>query len=97
MLRVLGFSGRDLRTTIGVQTTVLALVGAGVGMLLGVVLGRVVWAAVADGLSFPLVVRLAPWVVVAVPLGLVVVSQLAATGARRSASRVSAGQILRSE
>ena len=49
--RASGSSARDVRATIAYQATILGVVGLVVGMPLGIVVGRVVWSAVADGVG----------------------------------------------
>ena len=61
LLKTLGFVRRQVRATIGWQATALAAIGIVVGVPLGLVVGTLVWRAVADGLgidastSFPVV------------------------------------------
>jgi hypothetical protein len=71
VLRAIGFTRRQVAGTIGWQATALALVGAAVGLPLGVALGRWVWTIVADGLG------VAPQPDVALPLLLVVPAAVA--------------------
>ena len=51
LLKTLGFVRRQVRATIGWQATALAAIGIVVGVPLGVVVGSLVWRAVADGLG----------------------------------------------
>lgn len=97
LLRVLGFSSRQLRCVVTVQVAVLALGGAVLGAVIGVVLGRQAWAAVADGISLPVVITVSAVAIVGVPLAIVALSHVGATLARLAAGRVRAGIVLRAE
>ena len=63
VLKALGFTSRQLRTTILVQAAVLAGVALAVGVVSGIALGRVGWAALSETIGSPLSAR--------TPLGLV--------------------------
>ena len=49
VLRALGFRGRDVGATVAWQAVALAVVGGAIGIPLGVLVGRFVWRAVAEG------------------------------------------------
>jgi ABC-type antimicrobial peptide transport system permease subunit len=51
VLRTIGFERRDVRASIAYQSTILTVLGMLVGIPLGVVTGRLIWRAVADGLG----------------------------------------------
>ncbi len=51
LLKTLGFSRRQVRATVAWQATTLATVGLVVGIPAGVIVGHLVWRAVADGLG----------------------------------------------
>ena len=51
VLRTLGFTGRQVRATVGWEATVFATVGLIVGIPSGLVAGRLVWRLVADSLG----------------------------------------------
>jgi len=51
VLRALGFSRGQVRTTLASQATTFAAVGLLVGIPLGIIVGRVVWRVVAEGLG----------------------------------------------
>lgn len=97
MLRVLGFSGRQLRRAVTVQVTVLALGGAVIGVVLGVALGRLLWTAVADSVPLPAVITFPATALVVVPLAIAGLAQLGASLSRRSAGRVRPALALRAE
>jgi ABC-type antimicrobial peptide transport system permease subunit len=51
MLRTLGFTGRQLRTSVRVQALVTMLAALAIGVPVGIAAGRVGWRAFADGLA----------------------------------------------
>ncbi len=51
VLRAIGFVRHDVRATIAYQATILGIVGLLVGIPLGVVVGRIAWSVVADGVG----------------------------------------------
>ena len=96
ILRTLGFERRQLGSTLVWQATTIGLIGLAVGVPLGLVVGRVVWGAVASSIGVvddPVTPVLA---VLAVVVGALVVVNAAAVGAGRSARRISAAAALRS-
>jgi hypothetical protein len=86
-VRALGFLGGDVRRAVAAQSTTLIIGGLLIGVPLGVVVGRTVWRAVADGLgvvSTPTVpVALLAAVVPAAILAGVIVAWYPARMARR--------------
>ena len=74
VLRVLGMTGRHVRSVVAVLVFALTGLGALVGGVLGVVVGRQVWRAVVEGLSLPF----SP----SVPLAAMVLVPVAAVAAR---------------
>ena len=97
VLKTLGFRRRQVYETIGTQATVFGLVGLGIGIPVGVVLGRVAWGLVADraGLAaFPAVPVLA---VVALSVATLVLVNLVAVFPARRATRLRPATVLRSE
>jgi hypothetical protein len=95
MLKVLGFTRRQVRATVAWQSTVLAFVGLVLGIPVGLVLGRWTWDVVANGLGVATVVsNPAVWLILAVPVGLIVANLLALLPAR-AASRTRPAVALR--
>jgi len=97
VLKSLGFTARQLTSTVSWQATTIAVLGLAVGVPLGVVGGRLAWALFAaklDVISEPAVPleRLA-----LVALITVAVANLAAAVPARRARRVDPALILRSE
>ncbi|MGZ6898624.1 MAG: FtsX-like permease family protein [Acidimicrobiia bacterium] len=97
LLKVLGFTRRQVRGVVAWQATTIALVGLVVGIPLGLLVGRLVWRRVADGLgvavdaSLPL---LALMLVAAVAIALV---NLVAVVPAGRAARCRTATVLRTE
>jgi hypothetical protein len=97
VLRVLGFVGGQLRSTVRWQALTVAAVGLLLGVPAGVIAASRIWSAlteaigVVDDWSFPWLT-----VVVAVPVT-VTVAVLLAIPPGRAAARVSPGRVLRAE
>ncbi|MFN8034318.1 MAG: FtsX-like permease family protein [Acidimicrobiia bacterium] len=97
LLRAVGFTAGQTKAAVAWQASALSLAGIVIGVPIGVLLGRLVWARVAD--AFGLATDPAwPWIVLAlvVPVTLVVVNLVAWPLARRAA-RVRPARILRTE
>jgi hypothetical protein len=97
ILRTLGFTGRQLRTSVRIQALAMMAVALVVGIPIGVALGRLAWRAFAVqlGVAAGPVVPLG-WVAVTVAGGLAV-ALLAAALPARAAARVDPASVLRSE
>jgi putative ABC transport system permease protein len=97
VLRVLGFVGGQVRSTLRWQALTVASVGLLVGVPAGVIAGRRIWSMLADAVgvvddwSFPWLA-----VVLAVPAAMSV-AVLLAIPAGRAAARVSPSRVLRAE
>lgn len=97
ILRVVGFTGADLRAAVRWQTVSLLAAGLVVGVPAGVAIGRASWTAFADQLSVdPTVTTPAGWLVLTV-LGTLAVGLLAAVLPGRSAARARPADALREE
>jgi hypothetical protein len=97
MLRVLGLSGRQLRRVISVQVVVLALGGATLGVVLGLIVGRLLWGAVAESVPLPVVIAYPLAALLAVPVAVTLLAQVGASWSRRAAGRVRPALALRAE
>jgi hypothetical protein len=97
VLRVLGFVGSQVRSTLRWQALTVAGVGLAIGVPAGLIAGRRLWSALADAVG---VVDdwTFPWltVVLAVPAAMSV-AVLLAVPPGRTAARVPPGRVLRSE
>src|SRR5205814_9707787 len=97
VLKTLGFERVQVRATVAWQATTLAVIGLVVGIPLGVVVGKVIWGAVADNLgvsnaaSVPVVVAL-----VSLPAAVLLANVIAALPAG-AAARTLPAAVLRSE
>jgi hypothetical protein len=87
LLRTLGFTRRQLRSTVGWHAAVVVTVALAVGLPLGLAAGRIVWRRFEDGLhaASPAEVPWA-WLALAVPAALLLGQLVAALPARRAAS-----------
>jgi cell division protein FtsX len=97
VLRVLGMTARHIRSVVVVLVLALTGFGAMLGGVLGIIVGRQVWKAVMGSVSLPFSPSLPVAAVVLVPVAVVVLAQLVATGSRRSAGRIPAALVLRTE
>jgi putative ABC transport system permease protein len=97
ILKTLGFATRQLRSTVAVQATTLALIALAVGLPLGAAAGRWSWRVFADqlGVAPEPVIPLLP-IVLAIP-GTLVLANLIAAGPSRAAARTRPAVVLRSE
>jgi hypothetical protein len=97
MLRVLGFVQRDLRNSVRVQVAALSLLGATLGVVLGLAVGRQLWSGVASRVSLPAVITVPVATIFLVPLVIALLAQIGAALSRRAAGRVSTAVALRAE
>jgi len=97
LLKALGFTQRQLASTVAWQSSVSAAVGVIFGVPLGIALGRWLWTLFARGIYAvpePMVPVLS---VVLVALGALIFANLVATVPGRIAARTSTALVLRSE
>ena len=85
VLRTIGFTSRHVRASIAYQATILTGLGLAFGIPLGIVVGRLVWRLVADGLGVAPEFSI-PWFAVAavVVAALVIANLIAALAANAS-------------
>jgi hypothetical protein len=97
VLRALGMTRWQARLAVITQATMLAVVGLGFGVPLGVALGRTLWRVVADITPVAYVPPLALWALLLIcPLTLVL-ANLLAVWPGHVATRLRVGHILRTE
>ena len=97
LLRTFGFERRQLRSTVFVQSLILVLPGTLLGILGGMVVGRLAWTATAEGMGAP-AVQVAPVAaIVAVFVGALLLACGVAAVPARLASRSHPAQVLRTE
>lgn len=87
VFRVLGFTPRQLRSTVGIQSLLIAVAALAVGVPAGLVLGRISWRAFADDLGV-VPDPTTPWASVAVTAGvMLLIAVLAAVAPATIVSR----------
>ena len=97
VLRVLGMTGRHVRSVVVVLVLALTGFGALLGGALGIIVGRQVWRAVMGSVSLPFSPSLPVAAIVLVPLASVLLAQAVASTSRRAAGRTPAAVVLRTE
>ena len=95
ILRVLGFRDAELRASVRWQAFMMMLVGVVVGVPLGIIGGRAAWRAFADQLGVVPRAHVSIAIIVAMVVGAIVLSLLAAVIPARSATRTKGGLVLR--
>jgi FtsX-like permease family len=96
LLKVLGFTNRQVISAVGWQATTLTVVGIVVGVPVGVIAGKATWNLFAGQLGVVPVAVVPGWVVGALELGVIVAANLIAIGPAVAATRTKPGQLLRS-
>ena len=96
-LKALGFDRRQVRATVGWQTTVVTTAGAVVGVPIGVLIGRIAWSAVVDGLHLPPAPVVPVPAVLAVVITTLVLANVVAAVPGRAAARTPAAVALRAD
>ena len=97
VLKTLGFTRRQVRTTVAWQASTVAAVGLLVGIPLGLVVGRYVWIRVADELGVDAALAWPVLGIVLLAVGALVVVNIIATVPARRAARTRPAVVLRSE
>ena len=96
VLRAIGFTRGQVAGSIGGQASAVALVGAGLGLPLGIAVGRWLWTVVADGLGVAPVPQVALPLLALVPAA-VAIAALVGLALGFYAGRTSAAVALRAE
>ena len=97
VMRAVGFSGRQVLGSVGIQATTIALVGLVAGVPIGLALGRTGWRITATALGVASPPAL-PWVgLVAISLSTLLAVNLLALGPGWHAHRARVGSALRAE
>lgn len=97
VLRAVGFEGRDIRRMLAAQAATVALLALGVGVPLGVVVGRGAWLLAADGLGTEVGPRVPMLTIAIASAGVVVLAHLAARAFSIRVGRRPVGPSLRVE
>jgi predicted lysophospholipase L1 biosynthesis ABC-type transport system permease subunit len=85
VLKTLGFERRQVRVTVAWQATTFAILGVVVGVPLGVLIGKIAWRLVADGLGVSTASALPMLAFLVVPAALVAVNLIAFVPANAAA------------
>jgi hypothetical protein len=97
LLRTLGFTGRQLLSAVAWQASVAGVVGAVIGIPLGIVVGRWLWTLFANGINAVPQPTVPIISVAIVALGAIVLANIVAAMPGRTAARTSTAQVLRGE
>jgi hypothetical protein len=97
ILRALGFTGRQLRTSVRVQAVATMAVALAVGLPVGVALGRLAWQAFADQLGVAAGPVVPVGSIAVTVVGALAVALVAAALPARAASRIDPATTLRTE
>jgi ABC-type lipoprotein release transport system permease subunit len=97
ILKTLGFQRRQVRATVAWHASTVAILGLGVGMPLGIVVGKVIWGLIADDLGVSPSAAVPLLALAAVVLAVLLVANVAAAVPARAAARIRPSVVLRSE
>jgi len=97
VLRTLGFTGRQLRNSVRVQTLAMMVGGFVVGAPLGIAIGSIAWRAFAARLGVVPAASIPVGWIVATAAGAALIAILAAAGPARAAARAKPADPLRSQ
>ncbi|MGC2169045.1 MAG: FtsX-like permease family protein [Acidimicrobiales bacterium] len=97
LLKVFGFTGRQLASAVAWQASCAAAFGVIVGVPLGVLVGRVLWVLFARAIFAVPQVTVPVWTIVLIALGAVALANVVAVFPGRMASKTSAALLLRSD
>jgi hypothetical protein len=97
ILKTLGFSRRQVRSTVAWQATTSATAGLLLGVPLGLVVGRIAWRMVADGLGVVTHATIPVGEVLLLVLAVLVLANLIAALPAARAARTRPALVLRSE
>ena len=96
VLKVLGFTGPQVRLTVAWQSSLMAGASVLLGLPLGLAFGRLAWLAFARGFAIEPVPVISPLILLAVPALLLLANVVAAAPAR-AAARTRPALTLRTE
>jgi ABC-type lipoprotein release transport system permease subunit len=97
ILKTLGFSRRQVSTTVAWQATTMAAVGVLIGVPLGLIVGRLVWQSVAEGIGVVSTPDVPVGLFVVVALVTIALANLVAAVPAWVAARTRPAVVLRSE
>jgi FtsX-like permease family len=94
LLKVLGFTNRQVIAAVAWQATTLTLVGIVIGVPLGVIAGKATWKLFAGQLGVIPDAVVPIWLVVAIAIGVIVITNLLAIGPAIGAVRTKPGRLM---
>jgi hypothetical protein len=94
LLKVLGFTNRQVLSAVAWQATTLTLLGIAIGVPLGLVAGRAIWKLFAGQIGVVPVATVSVWLIVAIVTGVVVITNLLALGPALAAVRTKPGRLM---
>ena len=97
LLRTLGFTGRQLVSTISTHATTAVAIGLVVGIPVGLAAGRWLWTLRVEQLGLIVDTRVPAAAAVALAIGALVLANLVALVPGRAAARAHAAEVLRAE
>jgi ABC-type antimicrobial peptide transport system permease subunit len=97
VLKTIGFTRRQIATSVAAQATTVVAVALAIGIPLGLVVGRVTWSRFASNIGVVAGVVWPTIGIAAVAAGALLVGNLAAAFPARRAARTRAAVVLRSE
>jgi MacB-like periplasmic core domain/FtsX-like permease family len=97
ILKILGFTGRELAASVAIQATVPAVIGCAVGIPLGIAVGRYLWDLFAGQIDAVPLPTVPAGTVTLVGLGAIVLAVLVAAVPGRLAARTRPSHLLRVE
>jgi hypothetical protein len=97
ILKTLGFTRRQLATSVAWQATAVACIGIALGIPGGIVVGRLLWHEVSDNTGVALVYEVSVPILLAAGFAVLAFANAAASLAGRAAARVSPARLLRTQ
>jgi hypothetical protein len=87
LLKVLGFRRGQVQSTVAWQATTLTVIGLVIGLPAGIIVGRIIWQLIANGLGVSAeVITPTLWLVLSVPCVLLIVNAIAYLPGRAAAA-----------
>jgi FtsX-like permease family len=94
LLKVLGFTNRQVLSAVAWQATTLTLVGLVIGIPVGLIAGSATWKFFAGQIGVVPIATVPVWLVVAIAGGVIVITNLLATGPALVAMRTKPGRLM---
>ena len=97
ILKTIGFVRGQARRVVAWQATIIVVIASAVGIPIGVITGRALWNALANGIGVLPRPQVEPLLLLAMIPAVVALANLIAAAPARSAARTQPAQVLRSE